>query len=344
MKEAMFYRKMGRKNVKCCLCPRNCLIADGKTGFCKVRQNHDGKLFSVFYGRPCSVAIDPIEKKPFFHFAPGSQTLSIAFFGCNLSCSFCQNWQISQKWDKLHGEHIQKEIIEPEKIVRIALENNSAGISYTYTEPTVFFEYAFETMKLAKKAGLYNTWVSNGYTSPEVIKTMVKYLDAVNVDLKGDEKFYREMCNVTDMKPVLESLKLYKKYGVWVEATNLLVLGKNDSDQAIKKIVDWVKECLGTNYPLHFSAYYPHYKYKKSPPTSAQILDKAYEIAKKAGIKYVYSGNIPGHPNESTYCPKCGTKVIEREGFSIISFREKCPRCGTKINLKWVKRNFVYSS
>jgi len=335
MHEAMFYEKTDGKNVKCRLCPRNCLIAEGKTGFCGVRKNFDGKLFSLVYGRPCSIAIDPIEKKPFFHFAPGSHSLSIATVGCNFRCKFCQNWEISQEWKEVGGEYV-----EPEEIIKIAKNNNVDGLSYTYTEPTIFFEYAFDIMKLAKKEGFYNTWVSNGYTSTEAIKKMAKYLDAVNVDVKGDEKFYKEMCMVYDVKPILESLKAYKKYGVWVEVTNLIIPGKNDSDRTITKVVNWVKESLGEEYPLHFSAYFPQYKYRESPPTPVKLLEKAYQIAKKAGMKYVYTGNVPGHAYESTYCPKCGTKVIERVGFSVLSYSNRCPKCKTEILIKgkeWVK-------
>jgi pyruvate formate lyase activating enzyme len=335
MKEAMFYRKMGKGFVKCELCPRFCTIAPGKTGFCGVRRNEKGTLRSLVYGLPISVAIDPIEKKPLFHFAPGTKCLSVATVGCNLRCRFCQNYTISQEYGEIHGEKMQ-----PEEVVALAKSYGVEGMSYTYTEPTVFYEYALDIMKLAKKEGFYNTWVSNGYTNPEPIRRMAKYLDAVNVDLKGNDAFYKKVCGGIGIAPVFEALKAYKENGVWVEVTNLIIPGYNDSPAEIAKLSEWLAKNLGKETPLHFSAFYPQYKLAGTKPTPAATLEKAVEIARKKGVKWVYAGNIYGNRYESTWCWKCGTRVIERAGFDVLSCAAKCPKCGERADLKgmqWVK-------
>lgn len=331
MKEAMFYDKQEGKNVRCNLCARRCLILPGKAGFCKVRKNVDGKLYSLVYGKCSSLAIDPIEKKPLFHFAPGTKCLSIATVGCNFRCSFCQNWSISQEYGGIKGEELS-----PEQIVGIALKNDIPGIAYTYTEPTVFYEYSFETMKLAKKKGLYNVWVSNGYTAPEAIEKMKGLLDAVNVDWKGSPEFYRKMCSVLDFEPVKEALITYKKIGVLIEITNLLIPGKNDSEEDIRPMCRWIKENLGADTPLHFSAFYPQYKEDKIPKTSMEILEKAYKTAKEEGLHYVYIGNVLSDKS-STFCPKCNEKVIDRSGYSASIVHEKCPKCGFCIMIRNLK-------
>jgi pyruvate formate lyase activating enzyme len=336
MKEAMFYKKLKGKKVQCVLCPRNCIIGEGQTGFCKVRKNIGGVLYSLVYGKPVSIAVDPIEKKPLFHFAPGTQCLSLATVGCNLACRFCQNWEISQEFGEVHGRETS-----PEEIVRMAKDYNVEGISYTYTEPTIFFEYAFDIMKLAKKEGFYNMWVSNGYTEPEVIKKMSKYLDGINVDLKGNDEFYRKLSLAPKgVNPVFESLKTYKKFGVWVEVTNLIIPRHNDSKEEISKLVKWVKANLGVDTPLHFSAFYPQYNLTDVEPTPVETLERAFEIAKSEGLRWVYVGNIYGHKLESTWCWKCGELLIKRMGFSVESFASECPKCGEKVPIRgkrWMK-------
>lgn len=337
MKEAMFYRKLAGKgdkgkNVKCELCPRFCVIADGKTGFCRTRKNEKGKLYSLVYGRPVSVAIDPIEKKPLFHFAPGTKCLSIASAGCNLRCKFCQNYTISQEYGKIEDTGTRE--MSPEEVVALAKRNNVDGMSYTYTEPTVFYEYALDIMKLAKKEGLYNTWVSNGYTNPGPIRTMAKYLDAVNVDLKGNDEFYRKVCGGVGINPVFEALKAYVKNGVWVEVTNLIIPGYNDSEKEIAKLVEWVRDNLGNRVPLHFSAFYPQYKLKNAPATPAATLEKAVKIARDKGVKWVYAGNVWGNKHESTWCWKCGSLLIRRAGFDVLYLERRCKKCGEKVDLK----------
>jgi pyruvate formate lyase activating enzyme len=326
MKEALFYEKLANKKVHCHLCPRNCIILDGKTGFCRVRQNRNGILYSLVYDKLCSMNIDPIEKKPLFHFYPGSLCLSVSTVGCNLNCSFCQNWEIS------HPDQIFGDDISPERIVETAKENNVPGIAYTYTEPTIFFELAYDTMKLARKEGLYNVWVSNGYINPEPAKKAAKYMDAINVDLKGDVKFYQKLCSVPNEEPMKKALKIYKEEGVWIEITNLIIPGFNDKQEQIKKLVSWVKNNLGTDTPLHFSRFYPQYKMLDVKPTPVETLEKAVDIAKKAGMHYAYLGNVLDNRWESTYCWKCGDVLIKRSGYDILSFKGKCKKCNIKIS------------
>ncbi|MCX6814511.1 MAG: AmmeMemoRadiSam system radical SAM enzyme [Candidatus Aenigmarchaeota archaeon] len=336
MKEALFYSKMAAGKVRCVLCPRFCIIQDGKTGICGVRKNQGGTLYSVVYGRLCSLHIDPIEKKPLFHFAPGTECLSIATVGCNLMCSFCQNAEISHP----EGKEISVEEMAPEKIIALAKEYKLPGIAYTYTEPTVFFEYALDVMRLAREEGLYNVWVSNGYTNPEPAKKAAKFMDAVNVDLKGDGLFYKRLCGIPDEGPIKESLRIYRKGGVWIEVTTLLIPGYNDSEKTITGIVQWVKENLGEDTPMHFSRFYPQYKLTDVNPTPVKTIEDAVKIAERLGMHYVYAGNIYAHDKESTHCPKCGRKVIDRVGYHVSNIRSKCPECGTKIAIaggKWAK-------
>jgi len=327
MKEALFYKKLKENKVQCNLCPMNCTIENNKTGFCGVRKNTEGKLYSLVYAKPCSTSIDPIEKKPFFHFAPGSQCLSVATVGCNLACSFCQNNSIS------HPDNIFGENLEPEEIIKLAINFGAKGIAYTYTEPTIFYEFALDIMKLAKKKKLYNVWVSNGYTNPEPAKKAASYMDAINVDIKGDIKFYQKLCSVPDEEPMHRSLKIYKEKKVFIEITNLMIPGFNDKPEQIKNLVSWVKTNLGKQTPLHFSRFHPAYKLTNVKPTDEKTLENAYNIAKDMGMDYVYVGNIFGHKYESTYCPKCGKVVIERRGYQIVSKKNKCS-CGQNILIK----------
>ncbi len=330
MKEALFYRKSG-KTAQCVLCPRFCTIAPGQWGVCRTRKNIKGKLYSMTYGKVLTNTVDPIEKKPFFHFAPGSMCLSISTTGCNLRCLFCQNDSIAMAPEP-YGEDVK-----PLEVVDWAVKSGVPGIAYTYTEPTVFYEFALDTMKLAKKKGLYNVWVSNGYTNPEPIKRIAKYLDAVNVDLKGDMKFYQKMCSVPDETPMHRALKEYKKHKVWIEITNLMIPGYNDKPSQIKHLIEWVKKNLGVSTPIHFSRFWPAYKLQKVKPTPVKSLELAYKAAKKMGMKYPYVGNVLGHDGESTYCPRCGRMAIERKGFSLIEYTDKCT-CGGNIKIagkKW---------
>jgi pyruvate formate lyase activating enzyme len=276
--------------------------------------------------------MDNILKKPLYHFALGTNCLSISTMGCNLRCLFCQNYSISQP------EEILGENLSPENIIEITKNNNLPGIAYTYTEPTVFYEYAYDCMKLAHKQGLYNVWVSNGYTNQEPVKKISRYLDAINVDLKGDLKFYQKLCAVPNEEPMHESLKIYKKNGVWIEVTNLIIPGYNDKKEQISKVVNWVKQNLGADTPLHFSRFYPHYKLLNVPPTPTKTLEMAVNLGLKAGLHWIYLGNVYAHPNESTICWKCGKTLIKRVGMDIIYYKFKCPQCGINVPIagkKW---------
>ncbi len=328
MHKAMFWSSKADKKVQCHLCPRECIIDVGKTGFCGVRQNSGGSLYSLVYAKPVSIAIDPIEKKPLFHFLPGTRTLSIATVGCNLACKHCQNWEISQ-YPRLRGK-IAGEDKTPEQIVEMAVKLGVPSISWTYTEPTVFYEFFYDTAKLAKKRGIKQVWVSNGFTSIEPIKKAKGLIDAVNIDWKGSNKFYRDVCSAW-REPIKKALLTYKEIGAWIEITNLIIPTLNDSTKDIEQMCKWVAENLGKGTPIHFSAYYPCYKMDK-PPTPVATLEKAAAIAEKH-LDFVYIGNT-FHDKNHTFCPKCHKMLIERLGNSAQKTElvdGKCPGCGEKI-------------
>ncbi|MBW2999411.1 AmmeMemoRadiSam system radical SAM enzyme [Candidatus Woesearchaeota archaeon] len=324
MKEAMFYEKKKDKIVQCHLCPHNCVIAEGKTGNCRVRKNSKGKLYSLVYGNPCTTYVDPIEKKPLYHFMPGTNIFSIATVGCNLHCKHCQNWEISQT-----GPEDSSMKLPPEEVVAMAVESGCQSIAYTYTEPTIFYEYVYDIARIAKQKGLKNVMVTNGYINPEPLKKLYPLIDAANVDLKGfTEKFYREVCGAT-LQPVLETLKaLSEMPNVWLEATNLIIPTKNDDPKKIKEMCEWIKENLGVDVPLHFSRFFPYYKLTDLPPTPADILFKARKIALDVGMHYVYIGNLFVDKEDNTYCPKCGKLMVGRSGFGIVSNNIRKGKCG----------------
>ncbi len=289
MKEAQFYQKKDEQLVQCLLCPHNCIIPSGKRGKCGVRENKKGVLYSLVFAKAIAANIDPIEKKPLFHFLPGSQTFSFATVGCNLSCDFCQNWEISQnpKPDK----KILGQDLTPQTIVKKALDNNCQSISYTYTEPTIFFEYAYETAKLAKEQGLKNVFVSNGFINPEPIRRISTYLDAVNIDLKGStEEFYKKTCQGS-LNPVLRAIEEYYKNEVFLEITSLIIPGHNDSEEMIRKTARFIVK-IDKNIPWHLSRFFPRYKRADTPATDRKTIFRAMEIGKEEGIKYIYPGNI----------------------------------------------------
>ncbi|PIZ52564.1 AmmeMemoRadiSam system radical SAM enzyme [Candidatus Woesearchaeota archaeon CG_4_10_14_0_2_um_filter_33_10] len=323
MKEASYYKKLKNGNVQCFLCPKKCVIEKDSYGFCNARKNIDGKLYSAVYSNPCAVHIDPIEKKPLYHFMPGEKALSIGTIGCNLECKHCQNWTMSRA--KPEGIVTQK--ISPEEIIEIAVEKGCGIISYTYNEPTVFFEYMLDCAKIAKKKGLKNTIVSNGFINEEPLKELCKYIDGANVDLKSfNNKFYKDICSAW-LEPVLESLKILKQKNVWLEITNLIIPTLNDNIKEIGKMCIWIKENLGADVPLHFTGFYPCYKLLDIPKTSPEILKKARKIALKTGIKHSYVGNVFAAEENNTYCPKCGKLLIERSVFSIIKNNIKNSKC-----------------
>jgi len=296
-KEAVLYKKLAENKVRCEVCNHRCFIDDKKKGICGVRKNEGGKLYSLVYGKAIAENIDPIEKKPFFHFLPGTKSYSIATVGCNFRCRHCQNADISQ----ISKERAFKDSdlililgkdLPPEKVVENALNNNCSSIAYTYTEPTIFLEYALDTMKLAKKKGLKNNWVSNGYMTKKTLDLISPYLDAINVDLKGfDEDFYLEVCGAK-LAPILENLKIIKRKKIWLEVTTLLIPTKNDSPKELKKIADFIVKELGPETPWHISRFFPAYQMIDLPPTEVEVIRQAVKIGRKAGLKYVYSGNI----------------------------------------------------
>ena len=335
MKEAYLYKKLKDKKVQCQNCAHYCLILPGKRGICGVRENIDGKLYSLVYGKAVAIHVDPIEKKPFFHFLPGSHSLSVATVGCSFKCKSCQNWDISQL-PQLTGR-IEGEEISPEEIVKITLKNKLPSISYTYTEPTIFSEYALDTMKLAKKEGLKNNWVTNGFWSKELFDLISPYLDAANVDLKGfSDDFYQKYCSGR-LQPVLDTLKRLKKKKIWVEVTTLVIPTLNDDEKTFERIANFIKKELGSETPWHVTQFCGaiSWQLQHIPDTPVETLERAYKIGKKAGLKYVYTGNVPGLPSEDTFCPKCKALVINRTGY-IISRHDKngkCQKCGQDLNL-----------
>ncbi|MEM4367192.1 MAG: AmmeMemoRadiSam system radical SAM enzyme [Candidatus Anstonellales archaeon] len=327
-KEARWWKKGEDKFAICNLCRRRCMIAPGRRGYCGIRENRDGKLYAIAYGKAVSYMIDPIEKKPFFHFMPGTQVFSFATVGCNFRCLHCQNWDISQQKLDIIGDDLS-----PEEIVRLS-KGRADGIAYTYTEPTVFMEYALDTAKLAKKEGLYNVFVTNGYMTPEAIKSMGD-IDAARVDLKAfDQKFYDRVCGGVDMEGVLDSIKkLHKK--MHIEIINLLIPGENDMPEQIMQLAEWVAK-LDKSVPLHFTSFYPAYRMMDKQRTPISTLLRAREIAMEAGMKYVYTGNIRNKETESTYCYKCRAMLIERSGFDVERIMlegDRCPHCGAKQNI-----------
>ncbi len=327
MKEAMHYVKKENDVVQCELCPWKCVIADGERGVCGVRENQKGKLVALVYGKPVSISIDPIEKKPLFHFLPGTDVFSIGTVGCNLKCKHCQNWQISQE------REIMGEKLMPEEVVEQALENNCSSIAYTYNEPSIFFEYVYDTAKLANKKGLKNVMVTNGYINEKPLKELYRYIDGVNVDLKGfTEEFYTSVTGA-HLQPVLDTIKRISKMKTWMEITNLIIPTKNDDLDKIREMCGWIFENVGKNIPLHFSRFFPYYQMSEISPTSEDVLLKAREIAMKVGLNYVYIGNLLTEEGENTYCPESGKIAIERKGYNILKNdveKGKCS-CGEKI-------------
>jgi len=332
MKEAQFYAKLDGKQVQCGLCRFRCRIADGQRGICGVRENRDGTLFTLVYGKAVAEHLDPIEKKPLFHLLPGSTTYSVATVGCNFRCLHCQNSAISQpEQGKLVIAGID---LPPAEIVRRAQAFGCQSIAYTYTEPTIFYEYAYETAILAHAAGLKNIFVTNGYITPEALAQIHPFLDAANIDLKGfSAKFYREVVHAM-LDEVLASIVEYKRLGIWIEITTLLIPNWNDSDEELRGIARFIAEQVGVETPWHVSQFHPTYKLTDQPRTPVATLRRARQIGIDAGLKYVYEGNVPGEGGESTYCPGCGKLLIERHGYSIKAnlIRDgRCPVCSAAI-------------
>ncbi len=335
-REALFYTKTP-DGLKCQKCPHECLLSEGETGICRTRVAHKTKLYTIAYGNPCAIHIDPIEKKPFFHFLPLTRAFSIAVAGCNFRCLNCQNWQISQFSPKETDNYDMM----PENIVEQCLKNKCESIAYTYSEPITFYEYAYDTAKLAREKGIKNVWKSNGYINEIPLRKLCKVIDAANIDLKiFDNETYLKLSG-GKLEPVLQTLKTFKEEGVWLEITNLVIPSWTDNLDTIKKMCDWLVKNNLQDCPLHFSRFTPLYKLTQLPQTPIQTLEKARKVALKSGIKYVYIGNVPAHKAENTFCHKCERVVVERRGFTIIKdelVSGKCKFCGENIPGVWTKK------
>lgn len=340
MKESLLYKKIKNNFLQCLTCAHSCVIQKGRTGVCGVRQNIDGKLYLLVYGKAAAVNIDPIEKKPLFHFLPGSAALSFGTIGCNFRCKNCQNYDISQMYGaKGRVEEYKKiwwgEKASPKELVERAIKAKCESIAYTYNEPTVFLEYALDTMKLAKKKGLKNVWVSNGFMSDKTLELIIPYLDAINVDIKSfEDDFYRTNSGAR-LEPVLKNCKRLAKEGVWLEVTTLIIPTLSADEKMLREIARFIKTELGDFIPWHVSAFSGaiSWQLKHLPDTPLETIKKAYRLGKEEGLKYVYAGNVWDSNTESTYCPKCNTPVIVRSGYSVErqDKKGKCRKCGKKI-------------
>lgn len=332
-REAMFYRPTAR-GMKCQICPNECQIEPGEYGDCRTRLNKDNKLSTIAYGNPCAVHVDPIEKKPLYHFLPQSRTFSIATAGCNLACLNCQNWEISQASPLDTRNHD----LMPDAVVQAAEKYNCRSIAYTYSDPVAFYEYTYDTARLAKTAGLKNVIVSAGYINPEPLRELCSFIDAANIDLKSFSNEIYEMLNAGTLQPVLDTLKILKDGGVWLEITNLIVPDWTDDPDMIRRMCGWLAENGFSSCPIHFSRFHPQYKLAQLPPTPLNTLEEAYKIAKSAGLNHVFLGNVPGTGAQHTTCPECGKLLIKRAGFKILENKlEKghCPGCQTRIAGVW---------
>jgi len=328
--EARHYKRLEGGGIECGICPRHCRITDLERGYCGVRENRNDVYYTLVYGLPCAVNIDPIEKKPLFHFRPGTTAFSLATAGCNSNCKFCQNWDISQS----RPEQTRNLNLPPESIIDICRNRKVPNIAYTYSEPVIFYEYMDDIAQLARDKGIKSVMITGGYIEKEPLKELLPNLSAVKVDIKAiREKFYRDIVDA-ELKPILDGLIQIKKSGVWLELVNLIVPTLNDTDSELKELSLWIKTNLGADTPLHFSRFHPQYLLKNLPMTPQSTLEKAYEIAKSEGLHYVYLGNLPGHPSESTICPKCNKFMIERRGYRIVQNNlkmNKCSSCGHEI-------------
>ncbi|MBD3229071.1 MAG: AmmeMemoRadiSam system radical SAM enzyme [Candidatus Lokiarchaeota archaeon] len=334
LKETKFYEKLENKKVKCGICPHFCTIPEDKKGFCRTRINKDGKCYSNIYGLVSSMAVDPIEKKPLFNFHPGSRIFSISSVGCNFRCLNCQNYHISQS-DGDKYPNLRE--VSPKDIVKAAKRNNCSSIAYTYNEPIIWLEFVHDTGKLAHEKEIENVLVTNGYVSAEGLHYILPYIDAANVDIKSmSDDFYREICKVKSVDPVLRTVKTLYENSKHVECTNLIIPGKNDKKEDFKKLAEWILNECGPDVPLHFSRFRPMYQLDDIPPTPKKTIDKARDIAMDVGLYYVYVGNIYSDQGEITFCPECKKPVIRRRGYSISEIKlenGKCPHCGNEINV-----------
>jgi pyruvate formate lyase activating enzyme len=332
--EARYYVKLADREIECRLCPRLCRLGDKERGYCGVRENDGGTYYTLVYGKVCSLNIDPIEKKPFFHVLPGTSALSLATAGCNVNCKFCQNWEISQ----VRPEQVEAYDVSPAEAAARAAGTGCPSIAYTYTEPTVFYEYMYDTAVRARRRGLRSLVVTGGHINPEPLADLLSVVDAIKVDLKGfSQAFYTEYVR-GELKPVLETIRAVARSKVWLEIVVLVIPTLNDRMDLIRDMCRWIRDEAGAQVPVHFSRFQPMYLIKNLPPTPVSTLEEARRIALEEGLRFVYVGNVPGHDGESTYCPGCGATVIQRSGYQIGSVRlkkGKCATCGTPIPGLW---------
>lgn len=321
-------------NIQCELCPKGCIVAPGQSGECRIRVNIDGKLVAVTYGHPCSVHVDPVEKKPMYHFLPGTGILSLATVGCNLHCKNCQNWEISQE----NPENVRASELPPEKIPPLAIEYGCPSVAYTYSEPLTWYEYTLDACIRAREARLRNVLVTAGYANRPPLEKLFKYVDGVQIDIKAmSDQFYRDVCGAT-LKPVLNACVLAKSAGVWVELSNLVIPTLNDTDDDFRKLSQWVVQNMGNGTPLHFLRFFPQYKMRNLPETPADTLERAKQIAAAEGVHHVYVGNLARPEGNNTYCPSCNRLLVERRGFAVVRNEitaGKCPACKTEISGIW---------
>ncbi len=333
-KEAAFYQKLSDKLVQCKLCPRECVVADGQRGFCRVRENRGGTYYSLVYSRIVAAHIDPVEKKPFFHFLPGAMAMSVASGGCNVHCKFCQNWEISQA----RPEDLDSRLITPQQLAAAATRNACRVMAYTYSEPIVFWEYVYDAADAGHRESVRSVMVSNGFIQQAPLVKVCERLDALKVDLKSfSETYYRDVVR-GELKPVLNTIVTARKHARWLEIVYLTVPTLNDSDQEFKNLARWIKTELGPDVPIHFTRFYPLYLLNNLPPTPVQTLERAKAIMDAEGLHYAYIGNIPGHPAENTWCPQCKALLIERTGYAIkqVNLKQgKCGKCGRAIPGVW---------
>lgn len=332
-KLAMFQQETAR-GIMCRICPNECVLKEGELSKCNNRRVRDSKLYTLAFGNPCTVAVDPVEKKPLYHFMPGSKAFSIATAGCNLVCLNCQNWTISQT----SPEQTRNIDLMPGRVVEECIKNKCSSIAYTYSEPITFYEYVFETATIARKSGVKNIFKSNGYINPDPLKKLCTVIDAANIDLKAfSESTYLKLTG-GKLQPVLDSLKVFRDMGVWLEITSLVVPGWTDNENDITKMCKWLSENGFKETPLHFSRFYPVHKLEQLPPTPVEILENAHKIATDAGLKYVYTGNVPGNEISDTKCPSCNSVIVARRGYRIESNTikdGKCGKCGSRIEGVW---------
>lgn len=334
LKDAMFYRRLNNDHVQCVLCPRRCIIPEGGRSFCRNKENRSGKLYTLVYGKSCAINMTGPENAPLYHFVPGHERLALAAVGCNFRCRYCQNWQISQARTEKNGYYD----LPPKEAVELALKKGAKSISFTYTEPIVSYEYVHDISKLATERGLWTSIVSNGYINPDPLRKLLKVMDAVNIDLKGfSDNFYRCISSA-ELEPVLGSLKIVKEEKVYLEIVNLVVPTLNDKPDEITQMCTWIRKNLGDEVPLHFTRFFPDYRLTNLPPTPVKTLETAMAIARDAGIKYVYIGNVPGHDADNTYCAKCGKLLVRRHHFAVLESSVvdgSCRFCGENIPGIW---------